>query len=58
MLNISINKFLQRGRWKWKKLKILTIKDGDEKFQSVSKGNYGFELDRDCRELSNNYETN
>lgn len=48
-VKISVGDFFfyeEDGRWK--KLKILTIKDGDEKFQSVSKGNYGFELDRRC----------
>ena len=45
-VKISVGDFFfyeEDGRWK--KLKILTIKDGDEKFQSVSKGNYGFDLD-------------
>lgn len=49
--NIKINVgdfFFYEEDGRWKKLRILTIKDGDEKFQSVSNGSYGFELERRC----------
>lgn len=49
--NIKINVgdfFFYEEDGRWKKLRILTIKDGDDKFQSVSNGSYGFELERRC----------
>lgn len=33
---------------RWRKVKILTIKDGNEEFQTVSKGSFGFELEKRC----------
>lgn len=49
--NININVgdyFFYKDADRWKKVKILTIKDGDENYQTVSNGSYGFELEARC----------
>lgn len=49
--NININVgdyFFYKEADRWKKVKILTIKDGDENYQTVSNGSYGFELEARC----------
>lgn len=48
---VSINVgdfFFYQETGRWKKVKILTIKDGDKEFQTVSDGSYGFELEYRC----------
>lgn len=48
---VSINVgdyFFYQETDRWKKVKILTIKDGDKEFQTVSDGSYGFELEYRC----------
>ena len=40
--------FFYKEADRWKKVKILTIKDGDNKINTVSDGSYGFELESRC----------
>lgn len=40
--------FFYQETGRWEKVKILTIKDGDKEFQTVSDGSYGFELEHRC----------
>ena len=40
--------FFYQETGRWKKVKILTIKDEDKEFQTVSDGSYGFELEHRC----------
>lgn len=40
--------FFYKEDGRWKKLKILTIKDGDKEIQTASNGSFGFELEKRC----------
>ena len=44
----STKKIIYKEDNRWRKVKILTIKDGDKEFQTVSKGSFGFELEKRC----------